>query len=225
VELRSKVETLQPKAQQFEKIDEYCKQYGVTEEQLSEALEMAAVMNNDPVEAFKRIEYYRGALSKYSADVLPEDLATQVKDGNITEEYAKQIVKLRNENELLTRKSKITAERQEQTAKQTVRQRMEEAVVRWEQGVMSRDPDYPKKAKAVLAFLTQGIATKQPKSAEEAVALAEVAYAEANGVVGGFVPKATNGERRPGLRVSSAKVSPPKTALEAAQRVVAKYNR
>lgn len=216
-ELQTKLKAAQADASRMSKIDTYCQQYGVTEDQVGQALEMAALLNNDPVEAYKRITELGTALASYAGDKLPADLEKAVKDGVVAPEYAKRMAKLEAEVNLMKRQGQIG---QQRTAEQQ-RTAMVKSLNVWEQSVSSRDPDFKRKAELVEAKFVAMATKTLPRTSEEAVALADQAYSAVNKHLMGFAPAPA---KRAGPNGSSKKpLAEPKTAQEVVARVMRKY--
>jgi len=65
-ETTKEVETLKPLATKQQQLDAYCTRFGITEDQMNDALKMAALLNNDPAEAYKALQPIWDALSRFS---------------------------------------------------------------------------------------------------------------------------------------------------------------
>lgn len=216
-ELQTKLKAAEADATRMSKIDSYCQQYGVTEEQVGQALEMAALLNNDPLEAYNRLQELNKSLASYAGDQLPADLEKAVKDGVVAPEYAKRMARLEAEVNMM----KLQGQRGQQRSVEQQRMDMVKAINTWGQTVSGRDPDFARKQPLVEAQFAALVQKTVPRSVEQAVALADQAYVFVNKHLSGFVQAPA---RRAGPNGSSKKtLAEPKTPQEVVARVLRKY--
>lgn len=174
-----------PLAERARILDEYVSTNGINPQELTNALEYLRLRRQDPVKAFELLKQDYNALATYNGEILPPELQAEVTAGTLSPERAKQIVQANAREE--HRKWMTTS--QNQTAAQQHETSIQGAIDSWATTTMQRDPDLRKKAsnEAVdgkweyvdmkLRSLRQA---NPPKSPQEAVALTEKAYAEAN---------------------------------------------
>lgn len=217
-EASEELKAAKPVVERMQKIENYCSRFNITEEQFAQALEMAALLNNDPALARERLAPTWEALSRYSGEVLPPDLAQKVKDAVIDKETAQEVAKLRAQSQLSEKRQQITAQQAAEARQQAISQ----AVVQWEQQKLVADPDYKNKAEEVADRFIALANQAPPRSTSEAVALADRALADVNKRRAARVQTPVN---RPAINGKSVKpkLAPPQTALEAAQRAAARH--
>ena len=218
-ETTKEVETLKPLATKQQQLDAYCTRFGITEDQMNDALKMAALLNNDPAEAYKALQPIWDVLSRFSGEQLPDDLSQKVKDGLVDAETAKEMAALRARLSAAEKRREV----EQKSAAEQHRASLVEAVNRWEQNKATTDPDFKQKAELVADRYVALVRAKQPGSPEAAVALAEQALADVNARLGVFLPKKAVVKAGPNGAAVRREQAPPKTALEAAQRAAAKY--
>ena len=90
---------------------------------------------------------------------------------------------------------------------------------------MATDPDFKQKAERVADRYIALVRVQPPGTPEAAVALAEKALADVNAWLGVFIPKKPAGRPGPNGVTVRREMAPPKTALEAAQRALAKHEK
>ena len=215
------LESLKPLAERQQQVTDYCARFNISEEQMQDALRMAALLNNDPLEAQKALQPIWEALSRYSGERLPDDLAQKVKDGLVDEATAKEMATLRGRLAATEKRRELD---QRSSAEQLVQAKVR-AVNQWEANKMATDPDFKQKAELVADRYVALVRAKQPGSPEAAVALAEQALADVNARLGVFIPKKPAGRPGPNGVTVRREMAPPKTALEAAQRALAKHEK
>ena len=143
-----------------------------------------------------RMKEFRDGIAPYwrlaneaLGDFLPQDLQAKVDGGEITHETASEMSRLRYSNARLQGQAQATDKNLQVARQQQAAEAVRNAVIVWEDGVRQRDPDYARKAAAVLrisqALMLEHGAAQTP---EQAIALCERAYREAGGWVGQFTP-------------------------------------
>jgi hypothetical protein len=155
-------------------------------------------------------------------EVLPVDLQTQVDDGTIPYETARELgmhrintARLQTEAHTYRQDATLTAQRQ--LAEQTYA-----AVADWEAQTKARDPDWALKQDVVERFSASLVMSRgRPVSPQQAVAMAQEAYEEANRVLGRVRPQPTATRLQPSSGVHHANgngsaAPEPRTLMEAA---------
>lgn len=147
--LNTAVETLGPKAQIHDEIATWMGKSGVTQEDFVGALEVAALFRSNPLEALRRLEPIIEQLKQYSGDKLPEDLQKDLDKGVISEDRAKELARLRNEEArqrgAVTARTQADIEIEQRQQHEAVVQRVVGSAKSWEDRWKASDPDYPKK--------------------------------------------------------------------------------
>lgn len=183
-------ETLKPLAQRAKILDDYVTTNGISSQELTGALEYLRMRRQDPAKAFELLKADYNALAMYAGEQLPPDLQAEVAAGTLSPERAKQLVqaqaKMQHQQFLQQSGSQTQAQMQE-TA-------IQGSIDLWEQATMARDPDLKPKAPNSVDGKWEYVDMKlrslrqanPPRSPQEAVALAEKAYSEANKFFGTF---------------------------------------
>ena len=148
-ELGTEVENLKPKAESFDKIDEYIRANRITNEDFAVLLEIGSLVRNDPFAARDRLVAIVNELGKITGDQLPADLAERVRLGYVSEQDAREIVQARNRAAFAEQSAK---EAREQSHESQNRQRLQDHVQKcrgtaneWEARHQSLDPDWSTK--------------------------------------------------------------------------------
>jgi hypothetical protein len=188
---------LKPSVDAHESVVEYCRQNGVTPEKFQKAVQLAALLENDPEQARKELEPIWNQLQGVMGEVLPTDLAEEVEAGTLSEERAKELAKLRNQQVLSTRKQQQQQQVTQATMQQRLVQDLTTAVSSWENTVKTKNPDFqPKVDKAApdgvyewwLVKYESLLRTKGVQGPQDAVTLAEEAFKQVNSSVAKFAP-------------------------------------
>lgn len=166
--------------EQFEAIQGFMQQNKLQVQDVSQALRIAAAINNDPAKAAEMLQPIVESLHKYTGEILPEDLKQRVETGELSEQDARDLVKTRNENARLSRQSTQQAREREQQQTQAhvqrARQAMANAATNEQARIVKTDPDYAKKESLIRDKLEVLIHQRQPRTADEAAALVREAH-------------------------------------------------
>lgn len=152
--LKQKIESEYiPKAKNFDSIQSYCQNEGISPENFQKALQAQAILSKvenglaEPSEALKVLEPIIAALKGMTGDVLPQDLQAKVDAGKMELEDAKEFAQLRAK----TKFGEAGMKRQQQTMQQRQQQEFqaqcETAADQWDAGKRASDPDYKPKSK------------------------------------------------------------------------------
>ena len=195
------VEQLRPQAEQYGLIEQYMQSNGLNSAEVIDGFKIMALMKQDPSAAREALAVQLHRLDSFLGNVLPPELQAQVDEGFTTEEIAREVVRARNQQQRLQNENQAYRQHteQQQTAQQEAqaRQGMVSAVQQWEAQVRTRDPDYAMKESFVVDKLRVLRTQYQVRTPEQAVQLAQMAYAEATKQL-----RALN--KRPELRPSGA---------------------
>jgi hypothetical protein len=198
--LAAERDTLQEPAQRYQNITSFMDQHRLTPEEVAQGFEVMALLKSGKAEDLQRVmsewmepNYVR--LQQQLGGILPEDLKSQVDDGLMSEDAARELARLRAKDALTAAQNTRQAEADEQskaaTAVQARAVEMATAVNGWEEQIKSSDPDYAKKAEFVEAKVLAIVQRtgKPPANAQEAVALAKQAYDEVSSSFKSLLPK------------------------------------
>lgn len=195
-ELLRERDTYRPKAEQFDKIEQFMGANSLNHNEVAEGFAIMAAIKNDPTAAWKMLEPVVVNLKKAIGEILPDDLQKRVEEGAIDETSAQELARTRNEKALADERAKRTVERANTDEnKRLVTARMSE-VNRWEAETQAKDPDYARKQPMVLDRIkvlmqdlkTQGV-DPETLTPQEALQVAQKAYSDVSAYIKPLVPK------------------------------------
>lgn len=223
-EVNAKYKEAEPLIQAQQSIIAYCEEKKISKEAFQEALQLAALVRENPQEARKRLLAVCDNLAEYDESVLPKDLQDRITEGEISEAAAKEIASLRAKTKVGATAQRLTHEQMQAQEAQATAQ----AVSGWITSKEASDPGFrPSKNGDIgirelternLAYL---VTTQPPKNTQDLIRHLESAYASAKKILS---PKGQ--ATRPGLstsRSSTTTAKEPKTLAEVAQRTLAKH--
>lgn len=226
-ELRQQVESLKPKAERVESLDQFLQQNGMTAREHAVMLELGALLVRDPFQARERLTPIIAKLDEIVGNVLPPELEERVSLGYLTREDARRLVKAER-RETLTREQ---TEQQQREREQTEQRRQAEAQVaeakrvgnEWEATVKAKDPDWPMKQQRFAEKLKIEVYEKgAPSSASAAVEMFNRIYDSVTKEITRFAPRRQEVRHVSADAASSRADAEPKTALEAARLALAR---
>jgi hypothetical protein len=186
-------------AVQFRQITGFMAQNQLSSEEVAKGFEIMSALKNDPLRARELLAPYAKALDEYVGAVLPQDLSKKVDDGIMDEASAQELARARNEAALQRARLEQTAAMQNQAYAYQSQAAIQQTVGSWEEGIKQRDADYAAKQALVLDRTRAYLASGQPQTPEQALAIVERAYSDVNETLKGFAPR-----RQPVRSVSSA---------------------
>ena len=176
---RAELDRLKGPAEQYASIETFMQANDLQPTEVVELFQIGALMKGDPDEALKRIMPYVDSLLEATGRKLPEDIRQDVEEGRITEERASELSRQRAAAALAEARASTAEQRVEQVQQSTTAQKIGAAMMDWESRAKQKDPDFSAKEQFVAdrsRALVQ--AEGAPRTPEQAVALAERAYAE-----------------------------------------------
>lgn len=195
-EATQRAEQYQPAAEQYAKIVGYMKANEISFDDMNKMMAFAVDVRNSPQAALDKILPLVEQLQLATGAVLPEDLATQVKQGFITEAHAQELAKHRADAKFRSARAEAQHENDKrqhgEEAKRAV-QDIERSITQWESKWASSDPDYQKKRNDVQEAIELELARasregKLPKTSQEAVELAEKCKKKVEAKFSQFLP-------------------------------------
>lgn len=141
-EVRQQLTDLQPKAEMHERLIQYCQENNISNDDYAQALEIAALLKNDPTQAWARLKPIVEGLGVLSGDTLPADLAKDVEEGALTQERAKEIAQLRAQAQFREKSQKVSAEQQARKQQQDFVQSVHKAWTSWDASKRKANPDF-----------------------------------------------------------------------------------
>ncbi len=193
-DLRAEVENLQPQADQWAQIEKFREAQGMKPEHIANAMQIAALIENDPERAHEVVGKLHEMLSQKVGATLPDDLRESVKRGEITRERAFELSKAEAGNRVLEQRRTADAERRE--AQQQSERLNEQTRIAadtstvWDKAKAVSDPDWNLKRDEVA--LRVGRRLKADGIPDTAEAMRKVLDEEAkalDALLGQFRPK------------------------------------
>jgi hypothetical protein len=228
----AEIESLKPKAAEFDKIDTFVRNAGLSPEDVAGTLEIAAMLRSPrPQDALARLMPIVAKLQEMSGETLPADLQTRVDQGYLTEADAKTLAKAQAEAKLATTHVTQLTERQRADQQRSEHQALVSSTVSsaeaWEAKKAERDPDWHLKRDQVAELVELAIERKTREvgrpwfpNSEETIKLSEDALKTVTERFKRFSPKAQ--EIRPVLNggASPRSTAAPKNMLDVVRQSV-----
>lgn len=222
-------DALKPKAAEFDKIDSFVRNAGLSQQDVAGTLEIAALLRSNPSTALSRLEPIVASLKAMVGETLPADLQTRVDQGYLTEADAKTLAKAQAGERLATQRLTATTESQQVEARtrdfKALTTNTVSSIETWEATQASRDPDWHLKRDSIAELVELAIERKTREvgkpwfpNAEEAIKLSSDALKTVNDRTKRFGPRPQ--EIRPVLNggASPRSTAAPKTMLEVVQQ-------
>jgi len=212
-DFKQRLESYEPKAEQYEKIAQYTQENNISGEDFQQAMSLAALLNTDPAKGIEALESTLERFKVASGQALPGDLQDRVDSGYLSEEDAKALSDAR----IQAQANGQRAEKSEATLQQERVQAVQNTVTQWEAS-LAQDPDYQKKRDFILSELNsiharEGVAT----SSDAALDQCKRAKAAVDERLAGIMPRQQARPPVPGAsRAASTQSSPqPNSVREA----------
>lgn len=218
---RTDLDQLKDPAAKWEQFNTYLTQAEMAPEDVNLLLSVGAHLRAGRMREFRdAIMPYVQLANEALGDWLPGDLQAKVDEGELAQETAAEMSRLRYANARLTGQAQASDRNTQEARQQQTSNAVRGAVTVWEEGVKRRDPDYARKAGAVMRISQALIAEHgAPETPDAAIKLAERAYAEANNWAGGFRPATQSTRPVPdSTRVVNGARAEPTSLMEAAMR-------
>jgi len=186
-EKKQEIESLKAKVQEVEVDAGFKHQYtefltgnNITNDEANTLFDIGAAMKRDPNKALELMTPYYNSLLEVTGNVLPPDLAQQVKDGYINDNHAYELSRQR----ATINHSKSVAIAQQQATQQTTQNNNQKlnvdiqgALAGLENQWKESDPDYKVKSSRIedkmkLTWFEMSRNGKMPRSVEEATSIA-----------------------------------------------------
>ncbi len=198
----AEVQSLKPKAEEFDKIDTFVRNAGLSPQDVAGTLEIAAMLRSSPANALARLEPIVAQLRATVGETLPADLQQKVDTGYLTEADAKTLAKAQAGERLATQRITALSEQQQASARdnefRTLTTDTVSKVTSWEATQAARDPDWHLKRDNVAELVELAIERKTRElrrpyfpTATEAIQLSADALKTVNGRFKSFGPRPT----------------------------------
>lgn len=227
-EFEGRVTDLEPRASQYDQIQDYMRANELSARDVAEGFRIMALMSQDPVKAREAMAEHMQKLDQFTGRVLPPDLQQQVDNGLVTEELAGEQARMRNQqafdSERANRQSQQFQQQQQAQQVEAARSQQRQAVTDWEARVSKRDPDYQRKQPWVVKEMRLLVAEQPPQTPDDAVRLAQQAHDNVSAQLASMLPQRR--EVRPSATsadsaANTAVTQPPGSYMEAIQRAAA----
>lgn len=215
------LEPVKADAGHYQSIVTYMRDQNLTSPEVNEGFQIMAALKNDPLKALELLRPHYHNLQLFAGEILPDDLAAKAENGDVEEALARETARLRHAAEFERQKREQMEQDQRQHHQHHLQQQattgMMQAVAQWEAGIKSSDPDFAKKQELVNAYIRAEAIAVQPRSPQEAVAIAQRAYEKANQTLAATRPAPTPARPTPSSASITGARPEPRTALEAAK--------
>jgi hypothetical protein len=194
------LESLKPKAAEFDKIDSYIRANGLQPRDVTSIAEIAALCVNNPQKARERLQPIMAELDRILGEDLPPELKSRVEQGYLTEEDAKAYSRAQAAANLANQRAQSLEQRQQQNETiSSQRQQVDattNAIDAWEKQKATGDPDWTQKQSEISELVELAISRKSMEAGrpwfpnpEEAIKLSQDALDTVNTRFKRFKPK------------------------------------
>lgn len=207
--------------EQFQKIQGYLIENGLTGQEAAEGFEVMALLKRDPAAAWAKLKPIVQNLLVVTGNVLPEDLKSRVQRGEITRDAAMEMSQLRAGRQTLTQQQEFERQRQAQLEAHQAQQAVKAEVGSWELAMRSRDPDFDAKYDVIEGqVLRLQRAEGMPRTPTEAKAQLDRAYQAANQLFASQQPRRPSVKPVTGGRVAGTPRAEPSSMEEVVRRAL-----
>lgn len=221
----TKLAEISPKAENFEKIQRFVDEAGLSKDDVNQGFDVMRNLKNDPLKAYEQLKPIFAQLQQIAGEVLPPDLQGEVDQGRLTEAHARELTLARskaavNGQRIESIETRNRAQREKQEFEQTV-DGVASAVTAWEQTTSKGDPDWKLKQPRIQELVELEIMRRQRSqpdyfpSKDEAIAMSKKALTTVEGELKRFAPQRRQMTTPDPDAGSSRSVAAPKNMLEA----------
>lgn len=228
--VQTELDQIKPHAENFAKIQEFMHRNDLSPQDAGQAMTLAALVQTDPVAAFKALQPIYARLAEIAGAALPSDLSEDVRLGRMTQERARELAATRA---AVSVRDQRTQRQQERQAEDTQRQQAEAR--ERHAGEMSRlgdalaaetaktDPEWKLKEPLVARALQVDLVTNgMPTNADDLRKRFNAAVKEVTQHVSAFRPavKASQRSAIGGSSATTVQAPAPKTLQDAVLRAL-----
>jgi hypothetical protein len=190
-EARQTSERYEADARAFAQFRDYQTSRQLENDDVNLLMEAGAALRRGDFQGFLNIAMpYIDVSQQAVGMILPADLQSQVDEGVIPEETAREIGMSRVNEARLRTEADTYRQNAELVGQQQVAGTIYNAISEWEVATRARDPDWASKQDIVERFSQSLVQTRgRPATPQQAVAMAQEAYEEANRVVARLRPQ------------------------------------
>lgn len=215
--LLRRMKTSEVDAKRYQNVETFLRTNGIEAGEGQEALEIAGLLKNNPVEAWRRLKPTVQALLQVVGEILPNDLTQRVQAGELSHEAALELSRARAEAESQRRTMQFSQARQQQDQERELANALTGAAGAWEADRRVKDPHFEAKL-PILQDALAGIHLREgrPRTAEGVRDQLARAYAITNARFVPPAPKPQRQQKRPvtGGQVAGNAQSEPDSILE-----------
>lgn len=133
---------LKEDAGRYRNVQGFLEQNGLSGEEAFEGLRIMALMRSNPAEAWKALQPHVQRLIQQTGEVLPKDLADEVRSGRLPKERALEISRARAAETSRTQSGEFQEQVRQRNAARQLIGSVQTAVAGWEQTMRGKDPDF-----------------------------------------------------------------------------------
>ena len=238
--LQSQVEEYKPVVDAHKGVVDFCEQNGISPQQFTEALQLAATINTNPSEAVGKLSALLDELQGLTGDKLPTDLQAKVNAGDMLLDDAKELARLRAEREHGTKRQQLNERQQQELRQREHMQSLANATSQWVSAKQQTDPDFrPKTSPNAVDGKMELVAAKyqalynavddkgrpvyEVRTANDAVKLLDMAYKEVDRLFSTLQPKKQPVKPLTQKQTEAGQEGEPTSLRDVVNKVAAKY--
>ena len=169
-------------AEQFRGLTRYMDEQGLSHDEVADAIELSALLKNDPEGALEVIKNITQALDRTVGNELPDDLKAKVESGEMTEDAALEVSRARAKTTRATQRAESATKTVQRTQEDAALTERKNAIIKgvgaWEAQAAKLDPDFAQ-IKPLIGVFVRNILFARGKgydSPEDAVNVVKQAY-------------------------------------------------
>lgn len=173
---QTEFEPLKAKADGLDRIGDYMRTNGLTPSELDEGFAVMALMKNDPAKALEMLLPKIELLELATGKRLPEDIRRRVDDGEVAEDAAQELARLRMQSEANKQNAEALRQQIEQRTQADFALELKSAADAQEREIAQRDPDFQHKKPFVIDRFRVLADSEPPQSKQDVSRLITKAY-------------------------------------------------
>lgn len=167
---RGEVEQYRRGHKAYDQLVTYVQKAGLSTEEVNTGFNIMRLMKHDPQQALEALMPFVSQLQQASGEILPADLVERVQLGEIDEQSAREMARLRARGQILESQHARSAQSFEQQQRDGLADAVGAATSAWEQRWKASDPDYaalqPYVQREIELRLRRGEIPQNPQQAE-----------------------------------------------------------
>jgi hypothetical protein len=149
--LLRKAKSHEQDATRYRNVETFLNNNGIGPEEAADALVVAGLLKTNPVEAWKRLKPIVQNLLVAAGELVPEDMAPRVQNGELSREAAIEIARARALAESTQRQMTFSQQQAQAREAQAQAAAIQNAAVTWEADRRAKDPNFDAKMKLLRA--------------------------------------------------------------------------